>query len=193
MLFSKPEPIVHPVQGEDQNFYPVSLSVLLSLRGAAKPIGRAFAVLFGGDEDSTKREIFEKQSKATESYEKRTSVEAISPELSKQRQQARMDAVGDLIDGLTSEPASKLLAMVIADSMRDAFEKKPTTAKDYDEILQEITGEMLIDIIGGIAKANRKLFGPLMDRAAQFGTVLKSRLDQSLPDDEAQPAASKSA
>lgn len=177
MLFSKPDPIKHVVAGQERNFYPITVSTLLQLRGAAKPLVRAMSVLFGGDDDLVKKEIQEKTSKSLESYEKRTCIDAVSPELAGQRQKARMAAAEDLLEGLTSEASSRLFALVIVDSMRDDFDKKPTTAKEFDDILSSITADALVEILGGIGAANRKLFGPLMNRAAQFGTVLKSKLD----------------
>lgn len=188
-LFTKSEPIVQDVQGVPQNFYPISVKTLMQLRGVAKPLGRALAVLFGGTDDSvSKREIEEKTNNTTGIYERRTSVDAISADLAKQRVQQREAAVAELIDGAMNDASCRLLAMVIVDSMRDVFPKKPASPAGYDEILEDISGEELIDILKGIGAANRKLFGPLMERAGQVGAALKSNLDEKLAS-EAPPSA----
>lgn len=175
ILFSKPEPVVVEVLGEPQNFYPISVKTVTKLRGIARPVGQALATLFAGNEDLVTRKVDDQQG-ADKSLRRVTEIGAVNAEVVKERNRARQDAVSTLIDTLLSDPASRILAEIIVDSMRDTFEKRPTMPSELDAIMEQIPADALPDIFKGIMEANKKLFAPLKERAADVSAALQSKL-----------------
>ena len=177
MLFSKPEAV--PVQVGDQtlNFYPISVKTVMRLRDIAKPIGQALSVLLTSNERDFSTKVVDENLPDT-GLRRTTDVGAITPELSKQRQTARQEAIATLVDAILSPASANLLAEMLMDSLRDNFERKKggPTPTEIAAFLEELTADLLPEMLHGLAEANKKLFAPLKERAASMGAALKAKL-----------------
>lgn len=159
----------HEVQGTLQKFYPISTRMLFQMRSAAKPIARAIAVLFGDTKNDVGSERVESE------QHQRVTITAATAEVSKMRHDQRQAAIEMLIEGLMGEGSSHLLVALVADSMRESFPKELSVA-DREEFLKTVPADTLMEILQGVAKANKKLFDPLKERVANVSSTLKTAL-----------------
>jgi hypothetical protein len=172
--FSAPSPVRHSVNGQEFNFYPPRTWTVGKLRGFLKPLFTALSSLgAGGDTDIGREQIDEQD--GVGGIKRRTSLQAINPVLAKQRMEERERTIQTLVDNLTSQPALRSLALLIADSMRDDFEGRPTEA-DLDKLLEEFTLDNMVQALHGVAMASKELFAPLMERAAPGLKAVLSRV-----------------
>ncbi len=185
-LFTSPQPVRHAVCGEEHNFYPLPLSTLTKLRVVAKPLAKVFALIFGTDSDVGKR-VDDSSNTKEGKMQRISTIEAITPALAEKRSAERQAAADGLVDGLLNPEISRVVAMLIAESMRDSFEKKPSTPAEYDALMDAITTDSAIDIFKGIVKANEKFFAPLKGRAAGASAALKSVFASKLGQQAEQP------
>lgn len=165
-LFTSPEPIEHEVSGQIVKFWPISVGLVFRLRGLAKPLARSVAALFtNADNDTSVEEI-------SQGTHRKISKSAISSELAKLRFEQRQVAVEQLTEGLLNDASAKVLAEVCIDSMREAFIKKETPVEKF---LAEIPAPAFMEMLSGVAKANKKLFDPLKKAVeGMASTILQS-------------------
>lgn len=146
------------VLGVPTNFYPVSISLMFTLRDAAKPIASALAALF----QKTERDAgYVMQNKPDGGGTETTSL-PVSPELAKLRYDQTHRAATEMIDAIFKPETQKIVGTIIVDSLRDVFDR-PYTSEDVTDFLAEPgTLPALPDLLIGLAKANKGVFGPLV-------------------------------
>lgn len=176
-------PIEHEVGGVICKFYPINGRMVFATRGLLKSVSKSIAALFmQGDNDVS---IEQSKIKAGDNEQQRTSQTAISSELAKLRFDQRQLGIENLVEGLTSDPSSRVIADIIMASMKDYY---PRGSKTADQFLDETPAPVLAEMIAGVMKANARIFDPLKKRVEEITSILKSRLDQLRP----QPASSES-
>lgn len=174
--FISPDPVRHEVGGREFNFYPPRTWTVAKLRGFLKPIFQGLASFVTQNEtDVSRLQVNESEG---DKISQRTELGAIDPQLARQRDAAREGTVQMLVDNLTSQPALRSLAVIITDSMRDDFDRKPTDA-ELDALIEEWSIEQMTEALHGVYKASQDLFAPLMGRAAPGLAALKARLDRA--------------
>ena len=190
--FGEPTHVEHKVGEATVKFYPVSVGMMFKLRRAAKPIAKAISVLTSGggkDTGNIFREVGEpvmldgKPLKLKDGQggdrivrDNETIAEAITPELAETRTRQRSEAIEDLIGALTDDENVKIIAEIIMDSMRMEGNDRPPASEFINQIELPILGELLM----GVGKANKGVFGPLADKLSPAFTqaqgAIKARL-----------------
>ena len=166
---------------EEFNFYPPRTWTVGRLRGFLKPLFTALSSLGGGETDIGREQIDEQD--GVGGIKRRTSLQAIDPVLAKQRSDDRERSIQLLVDNMTSAPALRSLAMLIADSMRDDFDARPSD-KELDELIEQFTMDNMVQALHGVALASKELFAPLMERAAPgLKAVLKRVQGEEQPEE----------
>lgn len=172
LSFLKPRGTQVPIKyGEDEKsltFYPVSVRRLLSLRMIGQELAKSLTVLFSADKSSlmdakrTTRKsesdgfvetIFEPTPLATLEY----------------RATSRSQAIDAAMNCLFAEENQKIVAELIADSLRD-------TDNDMLELDADIYRQMLMAML----KANSKVLGPLEERFRALLTSLRNKVEERL-------------
>lgn len=168
--------IEHPVCGSPQNFYPVSVGTMFRLRGVAQALGAAFAVLFADqsrDTGSRREEVLDEGSVVATNL----NVEAISPSLAEYRTNSRRGAIQSVIEAIMSESGMSVVAELVMDSMRDKFPPNASKSKEaIKEFTDSVTPAATYDMLVGLAKANKGMFGPLGEKMAS----LLGRVEEAL-------------
>lgn len=152
----------HEIDGTDIDFYSISIKKLFKLGAIAGPISRAIATFFDDktkDAEVVTREWAEKDGARRDDYESK----AISPEMAELRIRKKSEAIQQLIDALTGDDNSLLLAELIFDSARDLFPRDPSK-KDLEEFLNSVDAGQMTEFVIGLILGNKKAFGPLADR-----------------------------
>lgn len=185
-------------QGEDHEvapgvvltFYPVSVAAAFKLRKAGKLLVKALSYFFadnGRDSDTIIRKI---KSPDTESSEENYLAPKV--ELAKLRQEQKDKAIEDLIDAITEPENMAMVGLLIMDSLRDVFPRdKKREWPPGSEFIESMEVTQIVPYIVGLAKANKKVLGPLADRldlsglASKMQASVEAKLnsDGSLPSD----------
>ena len=158
--FFSPEFIEHDVQGQLLKFYPISARSAFRIRSLAQPLVQALTVLFTRhDTDTAQQSKLNKEGVAQD-----VRIEAISADLAAARTKEREKAVGGAINALLNPDNSAVVGMLLADSLRDDMPRDLGVA-DAKRFVDEMPLPALKDMLVGLGKANKKVFGPLADRA----------------------------
>jgi hypothetical protein len=166
--------ITHKVGDQEVRFWPVSVKLLLELRGLIQPLSNSIAILTASNPSDTGQTFREVGSPYTDEEGKLVSVagrlvrdtetvaEAIDPKLAMHRDKQRADAISSLLSAATDQANAESIGKIIIDSVRrgDFFDSVPTAS----EFMDEMTPETLIGLLTGVAKANKGVFGPLAGR-----------------------------
>lgn len=160
--------IEHKVGGKEVRFYALSVKKLFELRRIAKPLSAALAALANKQEsdNGTVHRVF--TDSETGSGGTVTEIQAIDAELARVRTEERTQAIQQLIESLTGEQNSTLLAELIVDSCRDEFPRNEIKKADYAEFMEHIDAGSMVEFLEGVFLANKKAFGPLGERVAEF-------------------------
>ncbi len=180
--FLEPDAITHKVNGQDIEFYPVSLKTLFEIKTIAKPLAMALGVLFedkGRDIGSVSRNFHTPDG---EHLDNEMIVEPISLDLAKLRATQRSESIQNLMEALTDEAAKKTLGKLIVESMKKHFEKDQ--APPPLEFMNEIPANSLVDFLTGVAKANKGVLGPLADTLTGLWAKVQTKMKTALSDEE---------
>jgi hypothetical protein len=188
--FLNPSFVEHPVGAEAYKFYPVSLRVLFQLRGLAKPIAQAISTLLTSRSDDIGRESVEVKA-PDGGTQLRTTIQPIQDSLAKTRFDQRASTLNALIDQLMSEGAANMIATLIMDSMRDLFPNRTPSAADCAKFVAEVPAERTMEMLAGVAKANKKLFDPLKVRVVEAATTLRAAVANIAAENGLQPEPPK--
>lgn len=180
--FLSPIPVDYEVDGKTYQFYPISTKVLFQLRGLAKPLARALGVLLTSSQNDYGKETVEVKA-PDDGYQIRTSIQPITSDLAKARHEQRQMALDQLVDGLMSEGSSTMLALMVMDSMRDTFARTPTPAQ-LAAFVNETPATVLVEMLMGVAAANKKLFDPLKARVTEMTATLRSTIAKTQPEEQ---------
>lgn len=188
-LISKPSP--HRVgDGEDAktlNFYAVSVGTMFALKEPAKLIGKALAVLFSSDsKDVGSMQRNWASEVAPGVMESEIMIEAIKPELASLRLNSKRDAVMDIISALADDNNLKNIGELILDSLRDDFPRGSDHRPPPITFAKELPMPVLMQMLMGVAKANKGVFGPLGEKIAamkdQINNVVEKTIAAKLAD-----------
>ena len=166
MAFLEPKFETHSVQGVPVKFYPMSLGLAFKLKAIAQPLSKLFAILLRTDKNDagTKIRLFNNEHGNPDSEQ---IGEAISPELASVRHQQTSQAIDEFFQSITSDTAKEVLALICMDSMREVF--PPQNRLSVEDFSAKIHVPQLVEILAGVAKANKGVFGPL---TAEFEAAL---------------------
>ena len=167
--FFSPKAVEHPINGVLYNFYPNRVFVVGKLRDFLKPMFKAIATLTNKHDTDIGRESVETKDKDG-SYQIRTTLNAIDTQLASQRQAERERLTDKVIEDFTSPPAMRAIGTLVMDSLRDNFSKRPDE-KEVQNFLDEVSLDILMQMLKGVALANKEVFGPL-------GVQIEKALDQ---------------
>ena len=174
--FPSPTPHQAVVSEQLENFYPISTRMLFQLRVLAVPVAKALSVFLSSSQNDIGKETTEVKSKDND-YQQRTTLQPITADLAQKRHEQKTQALEQLVGSVMNEQASGAIAELVMDSMRDRYPRGPRTATVISAFLTDITAEQLVEMLTGVAGANRKLFDPLRARVADLTAALKSNID----------------
>lgn len=182
--FLKPKGVEHEVEGpegpEKLMFYPISMSSLFTLRVIANPVARAFAALFQNEDndvgitDRTKGDGKLKGEFVTEKI-----IEPVTLELAKFRLQQKQIAMEEAVQVLFDPENSRVIMRLIMDSLRDNFDRKMNEDQKNavaEELFDTIDGGHFRELLTGLFKGNKKVFGPLADMVAQSKEMFQKKM-----------------
>lgn len=190
--FTNPSGVTKRINGKETVFYSLSIKAAKQLRSLAKPLGRAFSVLFGGIGQEVGGRKLDKTVTTTSAagehqvlVDKSEEVEAIETPLAQLKIDTRSGAVEEAISTLLEDKNVLVVILLCMDSQRDEF---PRTANDREKMAkaQEIEAKAdlstLTQWVLGMAAANTADVGPLLARlgGADAGSD-ESRSPQKTP------------
>lgn len=195
ILFGSFSYITHNIPQEEGlrevRFYPLSAKMLGQLRGVARPIIDAFLLFtasgktdYGQESTSTSTSDGNAQNKLV--------IQPITPEMAKLRQQQRSQAMEKVIETLMSPATLETLCLVICDSMRQEVDRKEVETK-AKAMAADIPVEMLQEFLTGVAKANKKVLAPFMEKLKAMGAIFSAAAGRLVDElqKEPQPEPSK--
>lgn len=158
--FFSPEFIEQNVQGQILKFYPICVRTSFRIRSVAQPIARALTVLMTRHDTDTAQ-----HSKANkDGVIQDVKMDAISADLAAARTSEREGAVGRAIGALLDPDNAAVLGIMLADSLRDDLPRNIATV-DAKKFVDEMPLPALTEMLTGLARANKKVFGPLLKKA----------------------------
>lgn len=181
----------HEVGGDTYNFWPVSLRVLFKLRCVATPLAKSLSTLFSVRERDTITESHDWTDVETGERGSTTKLLPASTELSEALHKRRTAAIEELVIALTERSNLLIVGEIIMDSMREDFPRNPSKEQIAAFVDDEGMNVPTISaLLVGVAKANKKVFGPLADTvSASLAKVVKEKVeamqrDLEEPDDQ---------
>lgn len=165
----------YEIDGERIKFYALSTRKLFKLRKIAGPISKAIAAFFDDrskDTETGQKEFSSKDEHGNPVHGDEYVSRAIDPGLVELRVKQKGEAVESLIEALTGEENSRLIAEMIFDSAREVFPRNPNP-KELDEFLDHIDAGQLVEFLTGVFHGNKAAFGPLADRVTGAVNSLK--------------------
>jgi len=173
--FIKPKGVDHEVDGPDGpqtlKFYPVSMSSLFTLKAIANPIARAFASLFQSEDNDVG--IVDRTSGDGQMNGQFTTEKIVKPvamDMAKFRLQQKQQAMEEAVQVLFDPDNARTIMRLIMDSLRDEFERSMSEEQKNEvaeELLSTLDGVHFRQLLTGLFKGNKKVFGPLADMVAQ--------------------------
>ena len=169
-------------------FWPLSLGMIARSSGMLKPIFQAIGLFTASSGTDIGREIVHVDGKE-HGTQQRTTLQAITPDLAAKRAEQREKAISMLTDAFLTEAGLRTMAALVMDSAREEF---PTRGKSPNEVAafaSEVSLESMVELIQGVAEANKKIFAPFLDRLKGLGAIF-SQVAQRMASDLApeQPA-----
>lgn len=171
--FIAPKYIEHEIETANGKsifrFYPASVGKLFFMRSLSKSLISNLHYLFTtnpySDFDRTTRQ-FQDGNEST-----------MRPltEVMEKRAVMNREAIERIIDCLLHEDNLKVIAEIIIDSLRDVTPKMTA-----EEFVQEVDVTVLPDFLMGVAKANKKLFGPFGEALTKAMNLFRQRLNEKL-------------
>lgn len=174
--FLSPKNIVHTVNDIELNFYPISISTAFNLKKIAKPLASAFAVLFSDTSGDRGHTSMTSKGDDGEKIEQIT-VNPMSVELANLRASQKEKAILNFIEAFTEKASTDVVIRVIMDSLRDEFKQKQEQA-DVDTFKENLDTDTTMQLLCGVAKANKGVFGPFMGRIEALIQNTTARVSQ---------------
>jgi len=172
--FTTPEPVEHEIDGQSHKFWPISVGTLFKLRGLAKPLAKALAALLSNSQNDIGSEVVKS------GEHQKVSTQPITSDLAKLRFEQRQGAIEQLMEGVFNDGSAKVLAELVIDSMREDFPDRKT---DTQSFLRDIPAPVFMEMLAGVAKANKKLFDPLRQKAEEVGLVIRGSFGSPPPNE----------
>lgn len=165
------------------NFYPVSVGRIFELRETISSLFTAASALFASNKDDVGQEIEKITQQGGEIQ--RTNISAISVELATLRDKQRKESIAAAVEALLSDNNRLMLGRLIADSLREEFDRNAPD-KEISDFMDALDLGTLIEFLMGFVETNAKVFGPLGER---LRATVQSKLSALAPES---PAASAS-
>lgn len=163
--------------GESEwRFYPVSVGRIFELRETIKDIFTAASALFASNKDDVAQEI-ENITQGKDNQIQRTNISAISVELATLRDKQRKDSIASAVEALLSERNKIMLGRLLADSLREEFERD-VKEEEIKQFMDTLDLGTLVEFLMGFIEANAKVFGPLGERVR---ATVQSKLAELAP------------
>lgn len=155
-------PVISYEGGEKLKFWPVSVATAFRLKSVAVPLVNAIMVLCQTATSDTKSVQRTLPSLPGEPAITEFESEAISPALAELRDKQRRGAIDEAMRALTDDASIAAIGMLLQDSLRDAFPRiERQNWPPADVWAKELPITILPDMLVGVAKANKGVFGPL--------------------------------
>lgn len=166
-LFGDPVAMYEPkfveseVGSEQKKFYPVSMKAFFQMRAFATPIAKAISTLLGSNENDQAVKQHEKI--RGEDVDKTFETQAILADLARLRSDEKERALEQVCSALMDEKTGWVVVALIQDSMREDFKTTDNPEKAAKEYIKNpsFTVECCLEMLKGVAQANKKLVGPL--------------------------------
>lgn len=188
--FSSVQHVVTTPEGERElSFSPMSAKLLMQLRGILRPVLNSF-VLFTQASPEHDRQKQVEETNYEGGVQRRQVIAPVTVESARLRASQKREAVEMLVQEILSEAMLKTTCLVICDSLRKDVERKDVDATAA-RMAESCSVEELASYLGGVAKANRKLVGPFLERLKSMGAIF-SMAAQRLADEIAPENAPES-
>jgi len=203
-FYTNPETIKQEVRGQEQIFAAVSLKQIVKLKSFAVPLAKVIAALWSDDSKDRGHidrrfvaknapPIITTQGASVPSSDTEVIDEPIKEGLAKVRHEQKMAAVNEFLDKFTDDKAISMLGEVVMDSMVELFDReKRNTWPPVDEFLGRTPFPAFMDMLIGVAKANKGKLGPLAEKAGVNSTALaaavRAKVEEYLPKETTQQA-----
>lgn len=163
----------HTVSGKTLVFLPISAMTLLKLKGLVEPVSKCLSVLF----EDKNRDAGVVQRSDSEGFSEVIS-EGVSESVLRMRSEQKSKAVEDLMKALSDDSNLDALGEVILDSLRkhDWGGHRPPAM----EFMKYLGLPDLVQMLIGVAKANKGVFGPLESKMSGLGKKAEEILDARL-------------
>lgn len=165
LSFIAPEFIEHQIQTKTLRFYPISVKSAFRIRSIAQPIAKALASLLGKHDNDVAQKVKTKM-RDGKVEDQDIQTEAIPKEIAELRSREREKAISEAVMVLLDPDNSAIIGMLLADSLRDDFPRN-VSAADAKEFVDELPAPALTEFLVGLAKANKKVLGPLAEMAGE--------------------------
>jgi hypothetical protein len=184
--WAEPRYIDHVVDGNTLRFYQITGFKTLGLKDLIRVIIDNLAQL----QRSPREDAGSEEIRDTERIELRddgkmlfmpkslttSKKSAVSTDLATYHDGQRKIAIKLLLDQIMDPRTYKEIVGLIVASLRDEFPTKPT-AKEMEEIVESIPLGTFVELIGGVLKANTKVFGPFEAVVLKFMEKMRDRLE----------------
>lgn len=187
---SVPHAIDTPEGPKELRFSPISGKMLMQLRGVVRPILNAFVLFTSSGETDRARELSEATNDqgSAKAAQRKTIVQAVTPEIARLRASQKSEAVSTLVQELLSEAALKTACLLIADSLR-ADVKRDQVEQIAAKMADEMSVEQIAEYLTGVAKANKKLVGPFLEKLKSVGAIFSMAAERLASEIAPQAAA----
>lgn len=185
VTFLTPNYIEHPVGGEPQKFWPLSIGAVFKLRRFAPPVAATLATLFDNkrnDFGQVHREVPDKHGTSRE-----TIIEPIARDLAELRHEKGKKAWEELLGTFTDTETMELIAELIMDSLRLEGNDRPP-AKEFMSAVPLTT---LYDLMMGVIEANKGVLGPFSDQISQLSSQAIANVQSKMGDVAGEDARSE--
>jgi len=155
--FLKPKCIEHEVNEELLKFYPVSLGVIFQLKEVLKPLAFGLASIFtdkGSDRGYT--------STSDKDGFEQTIVNPIGVDLARLRAEEKQKAILDFLEAFSDIKSRNAMGRLVMDSLREEFGRR-LEHKDVTDFIESVDADSLVQLLTGVVRANKGVFGPFGD------------------------------
>lgn len=167
--------VARTIGGTTWNFYPISFGRMFELKRTIKEVFGAMAIFFGKHGDDVGQEV--ENIKQGDSTISRTSITATTPEMAKLRDDQRRNGIESAVETLMSDNNRDMLGRLLADSLREDFDRD-VPAKEINDFMAQLDLGQLVEFMQGFMEANAKVFGPLGLRAK---SAIEAKLNELQP------------
>jgi hypothetical protein len=179
--FIAPVGVEHEVQGKLLKFYPISVKTAFAVKGVAAALVRALSTILKKHEtDCSQKTKLDRDGKMQE-----VQSEAIDKNLAELRTKERERALEEAIQALLNGDNSLVIGRMLVDSLRDVPGRDKMTSDQIKAFVDELPLPALVEMLVGLAKGNKAVFGPLVEKAEG---LLKKGLAAVAGNEEATPA-----
>lgn len=194
LSFLHPQTTEHMVNGQTAYFLPISVGLAFEFRDIGKPLAKALGTLFTKtDQDYGTLNRTISPSKDADDGMQEMIIDPITVPMAEFRHKQRSEAIEELIAALTADNNKKLLGKLLLTSLGNPPKpqregsNEPVVLWEPDELIDALPAPVLVEMLIGVAKANKGVFGPLADRVGSLATLTLSTLEQKNKDAAKEP------